>query len=98
MTLVRWTPRTDMQDPFLRRFFDWADSDLFSSDAVTTWYPRLDLVEEKDRLLVHVELPGIDPKSVEVTLQGEMLTLKGERKEERDEARGKVLKREHVYG
>ena len=43
------------------------------------WMPVIDLVETENEVLVYVDLPGIDPKSVDVTLTGNMLTLKGEK-------------------
>jgi HSP20 family protein len=58
----------------------------------------MDLVEEKDRLLVQLELPGIDPKNVEINLQGDLLTVSGERKDSSERTEGKVLKREQSYG
>ena len=62
------------------------------------WYPSMDLLEEKDRLVVRLDLPGIDPKTVEINLQGDMLTISGERKDESESREGKILKREHRYG
>lgn len=102
MSLIRWTPRTELEpygrDPIIRSFFDLVDGDYFGGNSERTWCPPMDLVEEKDRLLAHVELPGIDPKSVQVSLQGDLLVIQGERKEEHEETQGKYLKREHAYG
>lgn len=103
MSLIRWTPRAELEpfgrDPMFRRYFDLVDNrDFFGGNSERTWCPPMDLVEEKDRLLAHVELPGIDPKSVQVSLQGDLLVIQGERKEEREETQGKYLKREHAYG
>jgi HSP20 family protein len=102
MALIRWSPRTELHtfgsDPFLRRFFDRIDADFLGGNGEHTWYPPLDLVEEKDRLLAHLELPGIDPESVQVTLQGDLLVIQGERKDEHEETQSKYLKREHAYG
>jgi HSP20 family protein len=100
MALVRWRPRNDsfFLDPFFARF-----DELFrewpSEDATTrSWHPALDLDEEKDRLVARLELPGVDPGQVEINLQGDMLTVRGERKDERESKEGTVLKREQVYG
>jgi len=57
----------------------------------------LDLVDEDEKLVVHVEIPGMEAKDVQVTLQDDVLTVRGERKLE-PSAKGKVLKREQVYG
>lgn len=101
MALVRWTPRTELEsfsrDPFFRRFFDMFDE--FDASLDRPWFPRLDLVEEKDRLVAKFELPGIDPKNVQIDLQGDVLTIQGERTEEKNEDGGsKLLKREQLFG
>jgi|RhiMethySRZTD1v2_1073278.scaffolds.fasta_scaffold420486_2 HSP20 family protein len=102
MSLIRWTPRTEQElfgrDPIFSRLFNLVDIDSFGGNSERTWCPPMDLVEEKDRLLAHVELPGIDPKSVQVSLQGDLLMIQGERKEEHEETQGKYLRREHAYG
>ncbi len=99
MALIRWTPRDEMdvfaRDPFFRRLFDLASDHGASEQA---WYPALDLVEEKDRLVAHLEMPGVDPSQVQIHLQGDLLTIQGERKAETKSAEGKLLKREHVVG
>ncbi len=100
MALIRWSPRTELQsfarDPFFRRFFDGLDSLDEALDR--PWYPRLDLLEEKDKLVAELELPGIDPKTVQIQLQGDVLAIQGERKEERETKDAKYLKREACYG
>jgi len=100
MPMIRWSPRREMEsfarDPFFRSFFD--TFDVAEDGLDRPWYPRLDLVEEKDKLVAHVELPGVDPKAVQIHLQGDVLTVEGERKEERESQDAKLLKRETCYG
>ena len=100
MSLIRWSPRTELgsvaSDPFFRRFLNAFDDLDMSLDQ--PWHPRLDLIEEKDSLVVKVELPGIDPKSVRIDLQGEVLTIQGERREEKEVEGTRYLKREHLFG
>lgn len=99
MALIRWAPRDEMDvlahDPFFRRFFDLVDE---SSASERTWHPALELIEEKDRLVIHLEMPGVDPAQVQVQLQEDLLTVQGERKSETRSEHGKVLKSEHVVG
>ena len=47
--------------------------------------PALDIAETEDAVEVKAEVPGIDPKEIEVTVSGDMLTIKGEKKEEKEE-------------
>lgn len=103
MKLVRWTPRNDLflRDPFFQHFNERVNELLggwAGEETERTWYPAMDLMEEKDRLVVRLDLPGVDPKAVEISLQGDLLTVSGERKDETESRDGKILKREHVYG
>ncbi len=54
-------------------------------EPVEGWMPALDVTETKDNLIVKAELPGIDPKDVEISLSGNILTIKGEKKQEKEE-------------
>ncbi len=55
----------------------------------------MDLLEEKDRLVARLELPGVDPKTVQINLQGDMLTISGTREDVGAAGEnGKVLKRD----
>ena len=49
------------------------------------WLPSLDVSETKNDIVVKVELPGVDPKDIDISLSDGMLTIKGERKQEREE-------------
>lgn len=98
MAMIRWSPRTERTlatDPFFRHFFDMFDEE---NGLDRPWYPRLDLLDDKDTLVANLELPGIDPKTVQINLQGDLLTVQGERKEMRDYENAKHLNREHAYG
>jgi HSP20 family protein len=50
-----------------------------SSSATANWVPAVDIHEYTDRLELYVDVPGIDPGNVELTLQGGILTLSGQR-------------------
>jgi hypothetical protein len=67
----------------VRCFFEptWSDFPL----ALSEWTPSLDLSETKDALVVKVEVPGMDPKEIQVSLQENLLTVKGEKKQEKGE-------------
>jgi HSP20 family protein len=60
--------------------------------APTPWAPRVDIVETEKELIVKADLPGIDPKEVEVTVMDELLVLRGEKKAEKEE-KGKDFRR-----
>lgn len=49
------------------------------------WVPSLDISETKGELVVKVDLPGIDPKEMDISLNDDVLTIKGEKKQEKEE-------------
>jgi HSP20 family protein len=60
--------------------------------------PQIDLSETEKEVRVTAELPGLDEKDVEVTLTANVLTLKGEKKEEHEEEKGDYYHSERSYG
>lgn len=57
-------------------------SDL-SEVETSQWSPRVDIKEEADKFIITADLPGVNPKEIEISMDGQVLTLKGERKLER---------------
>jgi HSP20 family protein len=62
----------------LSRLFD----DVFGDERTSRFLPALDIEENEDAFLVTAEIPGVDPQAVEITVDRDVLTLKGEKKEE----------------
>ncbi|MGQ0695404.1 MAG: Hsp20/alpha crystallin family protein [Nitrospiraceae bacterium] len=60
--------------------------------------PSLDVYEEKDSVVVKAELPGMKKEDVEVNLAGENLTIKGEKKEDKEVKEDDYYRRERSYG
>ncbi len=64
----------------------------------TGWSPDIDIAETNDSIIVKVEIPGIAPKDIDISITGDILTVKGEKKEEKKEE-GKCHHRiERSYG
>lgn len=60
-----------------------------SEGALTQWSPAVDVREDSDKYVVVADLPGINPKDVEITFENGLLSISGERKsEERSESDG----------
>jgi HSP20 family protein len=68
-----------LQDEINRLFGNVREND--SSSATATWVPPVDIHEYSDRFELYVDLPGVDPAQVDLTLDGGILTLAGERNE-----------------
>jgi HSP20 family protein len=98
--------RTEMEQ--LHRSIDrlFADSwggSLTPSLLSETWTtakvtPRLDVTEDEKAFRVAVELPGMTDKDVSVTVQDRLLTISGEKKEEKEKKDKDVYRRERAYG
>ncbi len=81
-TLLRyqpWSVHRELLNEF-NRFFDRADaSAAASAGAAAEWTPAVDIEEYADKFVLHADVPGVDLKSVEVTLEKGVLTLSGSR-------------------
>jgi HSP20 family protein len=76
-----WSLMPRLQGDINRLFGTMNQSDG-SSSATATWIPAVDIREYADRFELLVDVPGIDPNKVELTLVDDVLTLSGERAEE----------------
>ena len=79
MALVRYNPFGvgELQREINRLFNNFDDAD--SSGATAGWAPAVDILEFDNRFQLFVDLPGVDPKQVEITLDNGVLTISGER-------------------
>ncbi len=98
MSLIRWNQ--DRGTAFLtkdvERFFKgWGfDPEVFD----TVWCPTVDVSESELAYEVKAELPGINKEDIKVSMQDNVLTLKGERKEETEAKKKNVQILERYYG
>jgi HSP20 family protein len=70
-----------MNDLFSQFFADWEQS----GTSLGAYVPAMDLLEQDDQLIVKAELPGMTAEDIDISVQGNVLTLRGEKKEERNE-------------
>ena len=103
MTLVRYEPWNLLNQLHteLDRFFDTGarlagdgDTNLATSD----WVPAVDIKEEPERYVIHADVPGVDPKDIEVSMENGVLSIKGEREMENKEEREGYKRMERVRG
>ena len=91
MSLVRYTPRST--------FASWPELDLFSNrlsrvcgnawdtpEPIGTWIPAVNVEESADELLLTAELPGMREEDVNVDIENNILTIRGEKREAHEEA------------
>ncbi|HYK89604.1 MAG TPA: Hsp20/alpha crystallin family protein [Acidobacteriota bacterium] len=105
MRLVPTIRRTETPSrlwPETTRFFEDFFNDFpFGSSLLPTgdqWTPAVDVLEKDGNLILRAELPGIEEKQIELKLEGNVLTLKGERKMEKDEKKSNYHRVESFYG
>lgn len=69
-----------------------------SSVATSAWTPAVDIKEEEGRFLITADVPGVDAKDIDVTMENGMLTIKGERKLEHDVKENGMRRVERLHG
>ena len=103
MELVRWNPRKNLMDWPTRvdRIFDnFFHPALWDKDSESTWNwePVADIYENDDHFVVVAELPGVDKKDIQVSVNGRILTLSGERTTNKEVKEESYCHRERSYG
>jgi len=111
MAMERWRPfgSVDRWEPFrnlvdiqgeVNRLFDSvAGRPMAGAPAAgRSWMPAVDMHETKDDLVLRVEVPGVREKDVAVSITGDLLTVRGERRWEDESKDQKFLHVERVYG
>lgn len=88
MNITRFDPYTLFPDEFSRNLAARFGKLLGEADGnglIAAWTPAVDIKEESDKFVVHADVPGVDPKDIEVTLENGVLTISGSREEEKKE-------------
>ena len=86
--------RRDMDRLWDRFFGDERGVTFWKGD----WSPTVNITETKNKLIVKTELPGVDPKNVNIDITGDVLSIKGEKKEEKEEQDEHFYLMESAYG
>jgi HSP20 family protein len=81
------------------RFWDsFVPAALKRTDDSGEWLPSLDVSETKNEIVVKAEVPGMDPKDIDISLSNGTLTIKGEKKQEREKEEEDYHLVERSYG
>ena len=86
-----------LQDQINRLFSDGIERTAEDS-SLTTWAPAVDIYETEHELVVKADLPDVDPKGLDIRVENNILTIRGERKFESKVAEDKYLRVERTYG
>jgi HSP20 family protein len=102
MDLVQWRPFREVSR--LRNEMDRLWDDYFGSGRRAlqpmeeAWLPAVDVSETGDKVTVKAEIPGMEAKDIEISMVGDTLTIKGEKKVEREEKDENYHMVERSYG
>ena len=103
MSAIRYTTQPQYRgfENGMKQIFDqlFANDTEDQSNVVTSqWQPRVDIREEPKRFVIAADIPGVDPKDIEIHMDKGVLTLKGERSAETRTEDGKFTRVERVHG
>ena len=103
MNLVKWDPFRELEDVSkrLNRIFGQPPARAEAGNemlAVADWAPSVDISETESAYLIKGEIPGVKKEDVKISIQDGMLTIQGERKQEREEKGKKFHRVECSYG
>ena len=95
-----WSTPNNLQSELMGVFDRFlGNDDTDQSNVVTSqWTPRVDIKEEDGRFVIFADIPGVDPKDIEVQMDKGILTLKGERSAEEGEEGKDYSRRERAWG
>ncbi|RJP27384.1 MAG: Hsp20/alpha crystallin family protein [Candidatus Omnitrophota bacterium] len=110
MALIPWRPRETWWDPFrdleviqneMNRMFNsslvrWGDRDVGLLEGA--WSPAIDIYDSKDNIMVKADIPGMKKDEIEVSVHGDTLIIKGEKKQEKEVKEKDYVRTERFYG
>jgi len=102
MAIIRWDPFRDLVT--LRERMNRLFEDAFTSRSeekdmlATTWTPSVDIYETENELVLTADIPGINEKDIEVKIEDNTLSIKGERKMEKETKEENYYRIERSYG
>jgi HSP20 family protein len=100
MVLRRWEPFRELRQMQGNLDRLWRDLGHGGGDEgdVESWAIPLDVVQEGDNIVVKASVPGVNPEDIDVSIENDVLTIKGHTKEEREHQEGNYLMREQRSG
>src|ERR687896_1860153 len=100
MVLRRWEPFRElrqMQENMDRLWRSFGSGGGEEGD-VENWAIPLDVAQEGDNIIVKASVPGVKPEDIDVSIENDVLTIKGQTKEEQEQREGNYLMRERRAG
>ncbi len=103
MALIRWDPFREMsslQERMNRLMSDFRTRTPWTEEEMAqgAWVPAVDIYETKDSIVLNVELPGVTKEEISLEVKDNTLTLRGEKKMEKDVKEESYHRMERTYG
>jgi HSP20 family protein len=97
MNITRWEPFREMEDMF-RQYSPFFARALRRNGEGTEWSPVADITETDKEYLIKAELPEVKKEDVKVTLDNGVITISGERRQEKEQKEANEIRIESFYG
>ncbi|WP_299978054.1 Hsp20/alpha crystallin family protein [Desulfobacula sp.] len=97
MKLVRYNPINELafRGNSFNDFYSFFNTKPKTDES---WYPAVDILNEKDTVILNIELPGVKKEDISVNIEDRVLTIKGERNFENEEKKNSYFRKERSYG
>ncbi len=96
--LMPWTGMAAVRREMDRLFDRFLEPRWDELEGVKEWWPKIDMSETKDAIVVKAEIPGVEQNDIQVLLQEQILTIKGEKRHEKEEKDEHFHRVERSYG
>jgi len=97
VALIKWDPFRDF-NTFTERFGNFPGRGWNTPISTTPWNPPVDIFENENEVIVKAELPGLEAKDIDVRLGNNVLTVKGDRRFEKEAKEENYHRIEREYG
>jgi HSP20 family protein len=97
MRLVRYNPLNELA-LWGNSFNNFFNDEVFKPENKGSWYPAVDILNEKNNVVLNIELPGLKKEDISVKIEDRVLTIEGERKFENEEKKDEFFRKERLYG
>ena len=94
MTLVKWDPFRDLANLHQRMSTQFTGT----NDAYGAWAPAVDIFEKGDDLVIRAELPGMNKKEIDISVEDNRLEIRGERTRDQEFDENKAYRLERTFG
>ncbi len=97
MTLIKFEPLRDLEsfNDRIQKFFNEFPS--FGLDSGNSFNPKIDVSEDDNNIFIEAEIPGVKKGDINISLQDNILTIKGEKKSAKDDTKENIKEKDKNY-